>query len=425
MKAMKIIRALFFFLLPLSGFCQDTTQYVIEGRRNSAEQMNKPYVMFISLDGLRYDLTDRYEARFLNKKRKEGVQAESMKPSFPTLTFPNHYTLATGLFPAQHGLVGNSFYAGKNSDRLYTMGNRDAVRNADFYGGIPIWSLAEDQQMISASFFWVGSEAPIKKLHPTYYFNYSEVFGLERRIDIVREWLLLPEESRPHLITFYMPEVDHKLHRYGTVSDSVRMAVQYVDRAIRRLNEMTDSLNIPMNFIVVSDHGMIDVDTANPIRRPEALDTSKFRIAFSSSVVNVYAKDKQDKKLIQQTYQILKKEAQGYSVYLSSNAPRRWNFRKSDDRYGRLGEILLVADGGKAFSFSRRAPSPGEHGYDNELPEMQASFYAWGPAFKTGQVIPSFSNVHVYPLIAHLLGLKISHRIDGDLKVLQGILKDQ
>lgn len=411
----------FLFGLPLISYTQDTAQIVAPDRMNSDEQLKKPYVIFISIDGLRYDLAEKYDASFINKKKKEGVEATSMQPSFPTLTFPNHYTLATGLFPARHGLVGNSFFAGENHDRLYTMGNRDAVRDASFYGGTPIWTLAEKQNMIAASFFWVGSEAPVGGIFPTYYYNYNEVFDLDHRINVVRNWLTLPEKKRPHLITFYMPEVDHKLHRYGTESDSVKLAIKYVDFAVKRLNEMTDSLGLPVNYVVVSDHGMIDVDTVNPIRRPASLDTSKFRIAFSASVINLYAKDKKD---VKETYKKLKKEAEGYSVYLKTNSPRRWHYRADDDRHKRLGDILLVADPGKAFNFSRRWMSAGEHGIDNDVAEMQASFYAWGPAFKSGFKIPSFSNVHVYPLIAHILGLKINHTIDGDYRVLKHVLKE-
>lgn len=418
------LRFLFCFLIfgVITGntYSQDTTQMIVSGRVNSVEQQKKPYLIFISIDGLRYDLVDKFDAHFLKQKREEGVQASSMKPSFPTLTFPNHYSLATGLYPAHHGIVGNSFRAGKDAELSYTLRDKKAVQNPGFYGGVPLWVLAEKQQMLSANFYWVGSEAPIDSTYATYYFNYNEAISIDRRIAIVKEWLQLPEDKRPHLIMFYMPEVDHQLHRYGTNSDSVRAAVQFIDLAVRKMNEMTESLELPVNYILVSDHGMIDVDTAHSIRIPNSLDTSEFKMGYSSSIIHLYAKDKKNVKSV---YKSLKKEAVNYSVYLKKNTPKKWHYSAKDDCYNRLGDIILVADPGKGFNFFGRLPSPGEHGFDNDAPEMQATFYAWGPAFKNNYKIPSFENVNVYPLIAHLMGLNLICKIDGNLDKLIEILK--
>lgn len=374
----------------------------------------------ISIDGLRYDLVDKYDAKFLKKKRSEGVEAASMKPSFPSMTFPNHYTLATGLYPSHHGIVANNFYAGSHAQYYYALSIASAVRNPAFYAGIPLWVLAEKQKLISANFYWVGSEAPIDSTYSSYYFNYNEAIPIERRVEIVKEWLQLPEEKRPHLIMFYMPEVDHQLHRYGVNSEKVREAVQFVDDAVRRLNEMTDALSLSVNYVLVSDHGMMDIDTEHPILQPAGLDTSLFKTAFSATLVQLYAKNKRD---IKPTYKMLKKEARDFSVYLKKNSPKRWHYRTRDDYYNRIGDIILVADPGKAFSFNGRKPNAGNHGFDNDIPEMQATFYAWGPAFKSGYKIPSFENINVYPLVAHLLGLNILCRVDGNFSVLEDILK--
>lgn len=411
---------LFFFLLVTSSlFSQDTTQIVIPGRANSPEQQQKPYVILISADGFRYDLADKYNAKFLKEMRSKGIWADAMQPSFPTLTFPNHYSIVTGLYPAHHGIVANNFYA-ENGKLRYSLGKAKAVRNGAWYGGIPLWVLAEHQKMLSASFYWVGSEADIDKTLPTYYFHYNELIPIERRIAIVREWLQLPESSRPHLITFYLPEVDHEEHAYGVSSDSVLKAVQFVDYTVKRLNEMVDSLDLPVNFIFLADHGMMNVDRADLIHQPAALDTSKFIIANGGTIVHAYAKDKQ---YIKSTYRQLKEEAVNYSVYLKKTTPKRWHYGKKDDCFNRLGDIILVADSAKHFDFSNRRAPAGAHGYDNAFPEMQATFYAWGPAFKTNFRIPVFANIHVYPMIAKLLGLTLECKVDGDIKVLEGILK--
>lgn len=422
---MRYLRSLLFTFSTLLCFfyfagAQDTTQHIVGGRTNSPEQQKKPYLIMISVDGLRYDLVDKYDAKFLKKKRSEGVAATSMQPAFPSMTFPNHYTLATGLYPSHHGIVANNFYAGKDAQYYYAMNIAAAVQNPGFYGGIPIWVLAEKQKMVSANFFWVGSEAPIDSTFSTYYFNYNEAIPIDRRIEIVKQWLELPEERRPHLIMFYLPEVDHQLHRYGVTSDKVRDAVRFVDEAIRKMNEMTDQLGLPVNYVLVSDHGMMDIDKDNPILQPAALDTSLFKVAFSATIVHLYAKNKRD---IKPSYKALKKEANDYSVFLKKNTLKRWHYGTKDDYYNRLGDIILVAGPGKAFSFSGREPLPGNHGFDNEIPEMQATFYAWGPGFKTRYKIPSFENIHVYPLVADLLGLKILCNIDGDPSVLKGVLK--
>lgn len=411
--------ALILFISFSTLLAQDTTQIVIPGRQNSLEQQKKPYVILISADGFRYDLADKYDAQFLKQQRSNGVWAQSMQPSFPSLTFPNHYSIVTGLYPAHHGIVSNTFYADGGKLR-YRLGDNKAVTNGAWYGGVPLWVLAEQQKMLSASFYWVGSEAPIDKTFPTYYFRYNEKIPMERRVAIVKEWLQLPESQRPHFITFYMPEVDHEEHANGVTSEKVRDAVQFVDHAVKRLTEMTDSLGLPVSFIFVSDHGMMDVDTEHPIYLPKILDTSKFVIGFTGIITNVYAKNKKD---IKPVYRQLKKEAVGYSVYLKKNTPKRWHYGKRDDCLHRLGDIILVADPGRSFGFPGRKPAAGAHGYDNAIPEMQATFYAWGPAFKSNQKTGSFANVNIYPLIAKMLGLSMTCKVDGKIKVLEGILK--
>ncbi|MBX2888778.1 MAG: alkaline phosphatase family protein [Ferruginibacter sp.] len=408
------------FLIPHSASAQqDTTQIIIPNRENASIQQQKPYVILISIDGLRHDLVNKYDAVFLKTKRNQGIQAKSMRPSFPSLTFPNHYSIITGLYPAHHGIVANTFFT-NDGFKKYKIGDAAAVLDGSWYGGTPLWVLAEQQKMITASFYWVGSEANIKNTYPTYYYKYNEKIPLERRISIVREWLQLPEPKRPHFITFYMPEVDHAGHRSGIPSGRVQGAVQFIDHAIKRLNEMTDSLDLPINYILVSDHGMMNIDTEHPIKISAYLDSTKFKIAFGSAILHAYAKDKSD---VLPAYRKLKKKANGYTVYLKENVPAKWNYSEKDDYMNRLGDIIMVANPTRAFSHENRVRGRGAHGYDNFIPEMQAVFYAWGPLFKQHKKIKSFANVNVYPLIAKMLGLTISEKIDGEIKVLEGILK--
>lgn len=418
-----VLQRVFFIAISLFLFgnlsAQDTTQYIVPGRSNSVEQQKKPYVILISADGFRYDLAMRYQAKNLLKLANSGVEATSMQPSYPSLTFPNHYSIITGLYPSHHGIVDNRFYD-ENWKQFYFLGGKEVV-NGKWYGGEPLWVLAEKQKMLSASFFWVGSEAAIENVRPTYYFSYSETFNTERRLQILKEWLELPEDKRPHFITFYFPEVDHAEHGHGVYSPEAEEAVQKLDTAIGHMNEMCAATGLPINFIFVSDHGFADVDTVNTLSVPSFIDTSKFIISSGSTMVHLYAKDK---KYINSTYDSLKKIEKDYTTYLSTNVPERWHYGKSDDRYNRIGDIILVADLSKVF-WSRGRKNAATHGWDNYKQEMQATFYAWGPAFKQNFKINNFENVNVYPLVAHILGLPYDFAIDGKLEVLKGILKGE
>lgn len=413
-----VLLVLFFF--PILLFAQDdTTQKIVPGRTNSLKQMQKPYVIMISVDGLRYDLVDKAGATNMKQLRSKGVSAASMMPSYPSLTFPNHYSLVTGLYPAHHGLVDNTFYD-QQKNATYRISNREVVTDSSWYGGTPLWVLAEKQDMVSASFYWVGSEAAIQGVRPTYYYYYNEKIELDTRVQDLKNWLTLSEEKRPHLITFYFPQVDHEEHTYGPDSKEAAEAVRQVDETIGKMVTMTDALKLPVNYIVVSDHGMISVDTLNTLKLPASIDTLKFYVPDSDVLLHLYAKDK---KYVQPTYEALKKEAVDYSVYLPDQTPARWHYATSDDKYNRIGDILLVPKPPKVFNIKGRRMSPGKHGFDNSLHEMQATFYAWGPAFKQNMKINPFNNIHVYPLVARILGLTITEKIDGSITELQQILK--
>jgi predicted AlkP superfamily pyrophosphatase or phosphodiesterase len=396
----------------------DTVQHTNAASKNSAVQQHKPYVILISADGFRYDYAERYHADHILELSSKGVQAASMIPSFPSVTFPNHYTLVTGLYPSHHGLVNNSFYDPKQNDK-YSMGAKDKVRDGKWYGGTPLWVLAEQQQMISASMFWVGSEAAIKGVRPTYYYDYTEQIKVARRIEIVKEWLSLPEEKRPHLITFYLSEPDHAGHSYGPEAPQTEKAVKTVDSTIYLLTEAVKATGLPVNFIFVADHGMTSVDRDHPIATPEAVDTAKFIIPSSGTMMVLHAKDKKD---IMPAYKKLKASEKDYKVYLKEEMPEHFHYGAKDDRMGRIGDILLIPEWPKVFS--DRKPGAGHHGFDpSVVKDMHASFYAWGPAFKSNMKIPSFSNVNVFPLITEILGLTYTEKIDGKKEVLHGILK--
>lgn len=400
---------------------QNTEQQVEPGRANHPSQYNKPYVILISADGFRYDYIDKFNAVNLKRLSSGGVRAESMIPAFPSLTFPNHYTLATGLYPAHHGLVDNTFFDPVLQQR-YSIGNIRAVTDSVWYGGEPLWVLAEKQQLLAASFYWVGSEAPVQGIRPSYWYHYGKDIAMPDRLAAVKEWLTLPDERRPHFITFYFPEVDHEAHEHGPDSRETAAAVQLIDQAIGQLQAIADSSKLPVNMIFVSDHGMSAVDTVNTLPPPR-VDTSKFWMTVGDMTIHIYSKDK-NSAAIQQQFEQLQAGAKGYKVYLTSATPRRWKYNAKEDRYGRIGDILIAPEYPQVFSWGKRRVIPGRHGYDPyRHKEMHASFLAWGPQIRSGRRIGTFQNVHLYRLVAQLLGLSVITQTDSRNVLSKKVLK--
>ncbi len=420
------MKYLLFFLLIIVGCKQNTlinTQVSVETAAkeikgtlvNSTKQLEKPYVILISLDGFRYDYAERYgAANLLNF----DVKAEKMIPTFPSKTFPNHYAIASGLYPGHNGLVSNEFYD-RNLDLTYSISNREIVENPNFYNGTPLWVLASQQKMVSASMFWVGSEAPIKNKYPTYYYKYDGSISHADRVNQAITWLQLPEESRPHFITVYFSITDDLGHKFGPNSNEISEGVNEIDRTIGQLISKVNQLNLPVNIIVVSDHGMMEVNRKDVIYLEELLPHNvKFTTSFPAMV---YASNKNQ---LDSIYQKLITDTTRYKVYLKNNLPAWYHYDAAQDR---IGDLIIMPKA--PFTFGRRsepyAKGTSTHGYDPKFtPEMGAIFYAKGPAFKKVDNLPPFENIHVYPLVAEILGLTYKQdSIDGKIKVLSPILK--
>lgn len=423
---MRIYFAILFLLTFTFSFSQnkiDTAQVVVSNRINSEEAKTKPYVIMISTDGFRYDYAKKYNAVNLLKYSGQGVQAKAMIPSYPSITFPNHWSLITGLYPAHHGLVDNFFYD-YQLKKNYAMNKKDIVEDGSWYGGVPLWALAEKQGMISASMQWVGSGSEAGGKRPTYYYPYHEKFTPSEKVDKVINWLKLPENQRPHFISMYFPEVDGAGHHFGPEAKETETAVQLVDAAIGNLVEKVNQLGLKnVNFIFVSDHGMIQVDGGNPLEIPAMLlDKTRFDFYNSQTLLRVYVKNPDEVKSVFKELKASKTD--DYEVYLDKKLPKYLHFATRDDRYRRIGQILLIPKAPKVFLEKNQKTSSGKHGYDPQLvPEMKATFFAWGSAFKNNLIIDEFSNVNVYPLVAEILGLKPENKIDGKLKVLKETLK--
>ncbi|MGA2814497.1 MAG: ectonucleotide pyrophosphatase/phosphodiesterase [Candidatus Acidiferrum sp.] len=394
---------------------------------NSAETLKKHYVILVSLDGFRYDYANKYHAENLLALAKTGASAPSgMIPAYPSLTFPNHYTLATGLYPEHHGIVANSFYDAEKK-QTYSLGNPATVTDGSWYGGTPIWILAEQQGMRSACFFWPGSEAEIQGTRPSYYLKYDEKVANDARVAQVLSWLRLPEAQRPHLITLYFSEVDHQGHEHGPDSAEVAAAVQVVDNEIGALEAGLKTLSLPVDVIVVSDHGMASVQGDWITLDQYFSDGQAFEKIVSG---NLYAKSEAD---AQRAYEALHGKSDKFEAYRRKQMPPRLH----DDSNPRSGDPIIVTTGPYLVRFSA-PPAPGvaehkqigAHGFDPvRVPDMKASFFAAGPDIRTGVTVRTFENVDIYPLVAGLLGLDIAHLktgpIDGELGPLQAILESR
>lgn len=424
-------RGIYFLLLfiSLTAFAQqvniDTAQVVIPERQNSPETQSKPYVIMISTDGFRYDYAKKYNAENLLKLSNSGVRAEAMIPSYPSITFPNHWSLITGLYPSHHGLIDNFFYDYKRKE-AYAMSNKKNAEDGSWYGGTPLWGLAEKQGMVSASLMWVGSASDAGGMRPTYYYPYHEKFTPSEKVEKVINWLKLPEDKRPHFISLYFPEVDGSGHHYGPDAKETETAVHLIDQAVGNLVQKVNDLGLKnVNFVFVSDHGMIKVDGGTPLEIPAILfDKNRFDFYNSQTLLRVYVKNQDEVKSV---YKELKKnKTDDYEVYLDKKLPKYLHFATRDDQYNRIGQVLLIPKAPKIFLEKGKKTSVGKHGYNPRLvPEMKATFYAWGPEFKNNLVIDEFANINVYPMVAEILGLKINQPIDGKIKVLKETLKKE
>jgi alkaline phosphatase D len=404
------------FFLSLCLATQSLAQVItVDHGPNAPAQQAKPYVVLVSLDGFRYDYAGKYGAKHLLALGAEGaIAGQGMIPSYPSLTFPNHYTLVTGLYPEHHGIVANSFYDPARKQR-YSYNDPISNRDGSWYGGTPLWVLAEKQGMRSACFFWPGSEAEIDGGRPSYYLNFDDHFPDEKRIDQVIAWLRLPAEQRPHFITLYYSTVDHAGHQFGPDSPETATAVQHVDQLVGVLWADLAKLQLPIDLIVVSDHGMEREQGA-------WIDLSSYAGLENFITVGSLLYPKSEA-AAEKAYQELKIKSDAFTVYRRKRVPAALHYGSN----AREGDPVVVANGPYAIRAQvpadDRLPEAGVHGYDPRvLKSMRALFLAVGPDIRPGSKLEPFENVNVYPLVAKILGLD-APQVDGSLNVLSNILK--
>jgi len=387
---------------------------------SSAVKTRKPhksYVVLVSFDAFRWDYDKLYNTPNLNKLASEGVKAGRLVSSFPTNTFPNHYSIATGLYPDHHGIVNNTFFA-PDLGLLYRIGDRAAVENPAFYRGEPLWVTAQKQGALAASFYWVGSEAPVAGMHPHYWKKYDENVTYEARIDTVIKWLSYPEEKRPELITLYFDEPDATSHDYGPVSPETGEVVNLLDSLLGvlrdRLNALPHAKRI--NLIVLSDHGMAEVSSERYINLRDVVPARMIKNIYGGNPVLFIdpAEGKKDSVLL------LINHTRGVKAWAKENLPSRWHYGTNE----RISAIVAVADS-SWYLASRPLIGKfkgGAHGYDNRNPDMYGIFFAAGPAFKKNYKVEELNNVDIYNLVCRILNLKPAVN-DGDMSQIIKMLK--
>lgn len=393
----------------------------IGGCSENSEQPNPQQTLLISFDGFRYDYLNKVDTPHFDSLAASGVQAEGLIPVFPSKTFPNHYSIATGLYPENTGLVGNTMYDPK-WDEWYRIRDREAVEAGKWYGGEPIWNTLEKQDLRTGTMFWVGSEADIQGMHPTYWKKYDGSMPGKARIDSVVKWMSYPDDKAVDFATLYFSDVDTKGHRYGTESDSLDNAIERADQLIGYLKQQMqeNSLWANTNIVVVSDHGMTDLSADKLIRLDRIIDMDNAKRVIWGPMTMIQPKEG----VKNQVYEKLKSAEKHYRVYKKEELPERYHLK--DHR--RVEDIVMVADLGytiigkdKEQEFMESLPRA-THGYDSNRKAMQGLFIAHGPAFRKGATVDAFRNIHVYELVNHLMDTKPAPN-DGALDSVKVLLE--
>ena len=385
----------------------------------------RPTVILISLDGFRYDYFEKYQPKILNELAKKGVRAKWLIPSFPTKTFPNHYSIATGLYPAHHGIVENNVY---DFGEVFKIDKREEVQNPRWWLGEPVWVTAEKQGQNSAAYFFPGTETAIQGVKPDIFRVYNGKVPPEMRVDKILSYLDLPAEKRPTMLTLYFEEVDETGHEFSPDAEETGYAVQNVDRYIGHLMDGLKRRKIDktVNLIITSDHGMAAVDVRNAVFLDDYFDLEAMteKILWTNEIVQIFPKKDKAEEIIGKI-----KNLEHTTCWLKKDIPERLNYKDG----ARVAPIICSSDEGWLTTNHKRyddyvkdlddiSRPRGAHGYDNALVSMRATFLAHGTAFKKGFVAEPFENIQIYNLMCKILGL-IPVKNDGDFEKIKMVLK--
>ena len=364
-----------------------------------------PTVILISLDGFRWDYLSKTDTPNLDILVENGVISESLIPVFPSKTFPNHLSIVTGCYPENHGILSNNMYDQEWDAEYYIGENSDPVKDGRWYDAEPIWVTAEKQGKLTGTYFWPGSEAEINGTRPSYYGVYDGDISREDRVQKILEWIDLPKQSRPVFMTLYFSDVDSWGHNIGPDAIGMNSIIEEIDESIGLLvsglnkREILDNINI----IITSDHGMAGLSRDRVIFLDDYININDVRMVDWSPVAMILPEDDS----IVSTYSALYDAHPQMSVFKKEDVPARLHF----NNHRRIPPIICIAADGWSISdrdyFDENPYSftGGTHGYEPINKSMHGIFIASGPGLKGGLTIDSFSSIHIYEVIAHILDI--------------------
>lgn len=392
------------------------------GGVNAPDQRDKPYLILISIDGFRWDYQDLYETPAMDRLAARGVRAESLQPVYPTLTFPNHYSIATGLYPANHGIVANNFLD-RDSGDWYRYKTPEIVRQGRWYGGEPIWVAAEKNGLVAAAYFFIGTEADIQGVRLTYWNQFDENVSGSHRVRQVLKWLQMPADTRPHFVSLYFESVDVSTHRYGVGSKESVREIKRVDTYLGKLMEGIEKLpySEDIYIVLVSDHGQSWFDPDSKILVLDSfLNLDGISIVDGGSFAQLFFDEEDPARAAQIRDQINDVWRHG-RAWLPSETPEHWHVTEGS----RFADVIVQPDPHHAVLSSKDKTSKitrGTHGWEPSFKDMHGIFLAAGPRLPKGKTIGTISILDVYPMMLEILEILLTTTIDGNPHTLVGLL---
>ncbi|MEY2880499.1 MAG: hypothetical protein RLZZ15_2879 [Verrucomicrobiota bacterium] len=381
-------------------------------------------LVLISLDGFRWDYLAQHPdaTPHLRRLAREGVTAKALIPVFPSNTFPNHHSIATGLYPSRHGMLNNVMFDAR-TEKFFRYTRIVDARDGQWWGGEPIWVTAEKQGRVGASSFWPGAEAEIGGVRPTIVrpFESAASTRLTPRMEEVMGWLKLPPPQRPAVVAFYLDAPNGPGHLHGPDSPEVVAVLKLADAALGEALARFAAEGIAANFVIVSDHGMTACDADRVILLDDFLDLETIQIDFDETVVGLRPRPGQTVDAIMRALAKLPPTAKAFRA---ADLPPRLHL---DPKNPRVPPVWIVPAEGwvvlkrSLFNTVKTKFLKGQHGYDPAVPTMRGLFIAHGPAFKRGVELEPFENVHIYNLLCAALALKPAPN-DGDDRLVKSAL---